>query len=89
MRSPILFLFACEAWAQTAQAEFQRGLALGEQRNFQGAVQSFSRAIQLDPRYERAYCYRAQAQAFLGNYDAALADYDRALQFKPGYFGLS
>ncbi|MFN7937679.1 MAG: tetratricopeptide repeat protein [Bryobacteraceae bacterium] len=86
MRSLILFLCACQAWAQTAQAEFQRGLALGEQRNFQGAVQSFSRAIQLDPRYERAYYYRAQAQAFLGNYDAAFADYNRALQFKPGHF---
>jgi tetratricopeptide (TPR) repeat protein len=72
--------------AQSAEAEFQRGLALGEQRNFNGAVQSFSRAIQMNPRYERAYYYRAQAYGFLGNYEASLADYDRALQLHPGYY---
>jgi tetratricopeptide (TPR) repeat protein len=74
------------ALAQNAETEFKRGLALGEQRNFRGAVDSFTRAIQLNPRYERAYYYRAQAHAFLGEHDASLADYDRALRLRPGYY---
>ncbi|MFN8006256.1 MAG: tetratricopeptide repeat protein [Terriglobia bacterium] len=82
----VIVLLVGNVQAQTGEAEFQRGLALGEQRNFRGAVESFSRAIAINPRYERAYYFRAQAQAFLGNYEAAIADYDKALQFKPGYY---
>src|SRR3974390_936471 len=43
------------------------------------AVELYGRAIQLDPTNVVAYCNSALALAELGQWDAALASYDRAI----------
>lgn len=49
-------------------------------RDFAGAVESFSDALQRAPRYGPAFLGRAQARAFLGDLQAALEDLDAAGQ---------
>lgn len=78
-------LCVCLAYGQTPEALLQRGMQQGEQRDFNGAVQSFSAAIARNPKYERAYYFRAQAYKYLRQYQAAIADLDRALQLHPYY----
>ena len=80
-----VFLLSTVAHGQSAESLFQRGLQLGEQRNFAGAVQAFSAAIAQSPRYERAYFFRAQSYKYLRQYANAVADLDRALQLRPLY----
>ena len=40
-------------------------------------------AIQLDPEFAEAYAYRGLAHYRLGNYDAAMQDYDTAVTLSP------
>jgi len=80
-----LFLLATVVHGQSPEALFQQGLQLGEQRNFSGAVQAFTAAIAQNPRYERAYFFRAPSYRYLRQYSNAIADLDRALQLRPLY----
>jgi len=80
-----LVVAAALASGQTPEALLQRGMQQGEQRDFAGAVQSFSAAIARNPKYDRAYYFRAQAYKYLRQYTAAVADLDRALQLRPYY----
>jgi serine/threonine protein kinase/tetratricopeptide (TPR) repeat protein len=47
--------------------------------NLRGAVVAYSRAIELAPKYTRAYCKRALAYRELWEHDKAIADYSRAI----------
>ena len=51
--------------------------------SFQDALDALSIAIQLDPDFIEAYAYRGLAYYRLGNYDAAMADYDRSIALWP------
>jgi serine/threonine protein kinase/tetratricopeptide (TPR) repeat protein len=51
--------------------------------NLRGAVAAYSRAIELAPKYSRAYCKRALAYSELGEHDKAIADYSRAIDLDP------
>jgi predicted O-linked N-acetylglucosamine transferase (SPINDLY family) len=48
-------------------------------------VESYSRAIQLNPLYAEAYSNRGSALNALKQCEAALESYDRAIQLKPDY----
>jgi tetratricopeptide (TPR) repeat protein/V8-like Glu-specific endopeptidase len=49
------------------------------------AIQEFSKAIQLNPRYFYAFFMRAYAYAQLNDSKLALADYDQAISLNPNY----
>jgi tetratricopeptide (TPR) repeat protein len=59
-------------------------------RNFQEgkqqAIEAFSQAIRLKPRYINAYFTRAIAYSQIKKYQLALADYDRTLAIDPNVF---
>jgi len=42
-----------------------------------------TRAIELDPRYGHAYCFRGMARCSKGDYDKAIADLDKAIELDP------
>ncbi|WP_341730547.1 tetratricopeptide repeat protein [Microcoleus sp. EPA2] len=52
-------------------------------RDYQGAIQAFNQAIQLNPNYVEAYNLRGNIRSFLGDKKGALADYDQALRINP------
>jgi predicted O-linked N-acetylglucosamine transferase (SPINDLY family) len=49
------------------------------------AVDSFDRALQIQPSYPEALCNRGGALQAMGRIDEALRNYDEALRFRPAY----
>lgn len=62
---------------------FLRGIAKYNLDDLLGAEQDFTRAIETNPVYTRAYQYRAITRSRLGNYDDALRDFQDAIDLRP------
>jgi tetratricopeptide (TPR) repeat protein len=56
-----------------------------DQKYYASALSKFQQATQLDPSSHEAWNYVGYTNRKLGNYDTALAAYERALTLKPGY----
>jgi tetratricopeptide (TPR) repeat protein len=57
---------------------FQKGSSLFQQSNFTDAIIQFDKAINLNPNYTEAYGDRGASKANLGQYEGAIADYQKA-----------
>ena len=49
----------------------------------QEALEAFTKAIELNPKYAEAYNNRGIAHLKLGNYQQAIRDYDKAIKLDP------
>lgn len=69
------------ALAQTGNSKspFARGCELMMQKNFSGAISSFTEAIAEDGEDVNSYFRRGQSFLCMGNYKEAIVDFDRAL----------
>jgi len=76
---PLLFTAALQA--QTARQYFRAGEDFTKGNNYKDAIDQFTKAIEMDPDYEKAYISRAQAYSITGEHQKAAEDYDRALVF--------
>lgn len=64
---------------------FKRGYMLADDhRDYQGAIEFFTRAIKLDPTYAPAYIERARALMERHEFARALADCNKAITINPG-----
>lgn len=85
----LVFLFA--AWSvqgqtpATAADYVKSGFALEEKGDLDGAIADYTKAIEIDPRYARAYDNRGSARAKKGDPDGAIADYSKAIELDPRY----
>lgn len=75
------FLVTATVEAQTAKQYFKAGEDFAKANNYQDAIAQFSKAIELDPDYDKAYINRAFAFSRTGEHKSAAEDYDRALVF--------
>jgi tetratricopeptide (TPR) repeat protein len=66
-----------------AERAFSEGVQRYQGRRFTEAVQSYKRAVQLDPAYYDAQYNLALAASDSGNLDLALASYENALAIQP------
>lgn len=67
-----------------ATTYFFRGIIIGKHRREPAkAVKDFTKAIELQPRFSRAYVNRASAYSSLKQYDKAVADYNKAVELQP------
>ena len=62
---------------------FFRGLAKLNLDDYEGAIQDYSKAIELNPNYFHAYMYRGVAWHNLRKYEEAMADYAQAIALEP------
>ena len=60
-----------------------RGWAKQEQGDYTGAMEDFTRAIELKPDDTYAYTNRAGVKRELDDYDGAIEDYNQAIKLKP------
>jgi tetratricopeptide (TPR) repeat protein len=62
---------------------FEQGRLFGILEEYEEAIASYDKALQLKPDNDLALYNRGNALRKLGRYEEAIASYDKALQFKP------
>ena len=76
---------------EQARVHYRDGLALARQGDYQGAVNVFSEAINLNPDHAGTYYQRGNAYSKLGDlgdlgsYDKAVEDYKKATRLNPNH----
>ncbi len=79
-----LFLAAtCITHAQNARQYLKVGSEFLANSKYQDAIDQFSKAIEADPDYEKAYSARAQAYSSIEEYAKAAEDYEKLAIFDP------
>ena len=69
----------------TAKLYFDMGVSNLVPNQYEKAIDDFTKAIELNPRYFDAYWQRASAYSNLGQYESALADYTKIIELKPNF----
>ena len=74
------------ALAQTTPEEwFNKGVALMNQNNYDGATLAFDKAIELNPQYVEAWAGKGWSLYGSGRYNEALLAYDKANELNSNY----
>jgi tetratricopeptide (TPR) repeat protein len=71
--------------ADTAALAYSRGRKLMQDDQFTEAIEQFTVAVVLDPKFTLAFNARGYAQIRLKHYKEAVADFDAALAVNPYY----
>lgn len=83
LTSGILFLIPMLVLSQSpkkycaAAEKFEKG------KNYEGAIENYSKAIEMDPKYEAAYPARAKCYELINFKTEAIEDYKKAIVFDP------
>ena len=72
-----------QANSQNAAKYFNSGIKRLEQGDYQGAIDDFTKAIEINPTLVAAYYNRAIARHQLQNYQRAIANFTKVIQFNP------
>ena len=70
---------------QTAAEWWEQGSLLSLQKDFDGAIAAYDKAIALQPQYADAYNNRGNAYMGKGEYEKAIADFSQAIVLDPQY----
>lgn len=70
---------------KTVENYISDGLLAFNNKDFSKAIEQFDAAIKKDGTLPEVYFNRGNAYALSGNLDAALADFDKAIDLKPDY----
>mgnify|MGYP001546078323 CR=1 FL=1 len=82
----LIFSLPATLAAQTTSDDFvRRGFARERQRDYDGAIADFTKAIELDSRSFDAFTARGALRRAKGDVAGATADYDRALAANPNH----
>jgi tetratricopeptide (TPR) repeat protein len=76
-------VLAQQSSIKAAQEAYESGSALRTKKDFQGALNAFTKAIQIDPNFSDAWRLRGLVYRDLSQMKEATADIERAIQ-KPG-----
>ncbi|WP_300163589.1 LysM peptidoglycan-binding domain-containing protein [Solidesulfovibrio sp.] len=68
-----------------AEAAFEKGIEFGKQNKFQKAVESFDKAIKLNPNRADYFASRGHANYYLKQYPKAIDDYTKAIEKNPNF----
>ena len=80
----VVLVFALRAGGLSeAEKHYNRGLDLRDDERWEEAIAEYSKAINLDPNYAKAYNNRGSAYSYLGDLRHAIVDYDKAIALDP------
>jgi lipoprotein NlpI len=85
----LFYLFVVTSAASSeieAQKHFDQAVKLLLSKSYEGAIAEFSKAIELNPKFDRAYTNRGIAWMEKGEYDRAIDDYNKATELNPKQF---
>jgi lipoprotein NlpI len=81
----VLFLVTTCSFGGDETNYFNRGIAKGKKRDFDGAIADFTKAIELNPQDAKAYRNRGFLKADRGDLDGAMMDYNKAIELNPQF----
>lgn len=84
-KEPELLYPIGESYEGLAKAYYAQGNTYYHERNFVGAIENYTKAIETNPQYAYAYNNRACCYDEQGEYAQAVADYTKAIELKPDY----
>ena len=73
---------AIEIKPNDARFYISRGTFRGT-KNYEDAIEDYTKAIEIDPNYQFAYFNRARVKRELGDYQGAIDDYTKAIKNDP------
>ena len=68
-----------------SRAEFRKGMQKGVEKDFDGALQHFTEAINLNPIYAEAFLYRGLAYNEINQFDNAARDFTICIELDPKF----
>ena len=75
------FALPLKVYAESSSDLYKKGLKkVKEIKDYEGAIEDFTKAIEKKSSYLNAYYYRGVAKSFLGDYEGAIADYSKVLK---------
>lgn len=75
----LLFHLCCFSYGQSALKHLQDGLEKHYYNDFEGAIQEYSQAIQLDSMYRDAYFHRGVCLSDIDKYNESINDLSKAI----------
>jgi CHAT domain-containing protein/tetratricopeptide (TPR) repeat protein len=75
-----------ESEESEADVWFNRGIKQYEMGDFESAIISWSKAVEINPDYHQAWYNRGIALDDLGKLEEAIASYDNAVEIKPDFY---
>lgn len=82
-----LFLFLMpiyvDAQTEDAQTAYDEAIALYQEGNLEGSLESLNRAIELSPEWAQSYYARGRVYDVLGEYESAIEDYSNTIELDP------
>jgi tetratricopeptide (TPR) repeat protein len=68
-----------------ALPHLEEGMARHQTGDFRGAAESYSKAIEIDPKIAVAFHFRGNAYSALGDAKAAISEYTKAIRIEPKF----
>jgi tetratricopeptide (TPR) repeat protein len=81
----VLFLYVVNCYGAKGKAEefFEQGKKYSSVDNADQAIDNYSKAIKIDPKFSKAYNNRGIAYTWKKQYDRAIADFSKAIELDP------
>lgn len=65
---------------------FQRGKDRFKLKDYQGAIEAYTKAIEIDPRFYEAWYNRGISKGELLDYKSAISDFTTAIEINPSFY---
>jgi tetratricopeptide (TPR) repeat protein len=79
----LAFLIAVPVFSQSAKKQCEVAEKFVKGNNYEGAIDAYTKALELDPNYFKAYSSRAECYEKVNKKDKAVEDYKKAIAFTP------
>jgi tetratricopeptide (TPR) repeat protein len=81
----LLIIFVVNGYGANGKAEefYEKGKQISSVKNADQAIDNYSKAIKINPKFVKAYNNRGIAYIWKKKYDLALADFNKAIELDP------
>ena len=79
----LLLFIPLVSFGQTATEYLDSGYDKAEAKDYYGAISDYTKAIELDPNYAKAYTNRGVSKQKTKDYNGAISDFNKAIELDP------